>query len=395
MPQFYSLTGLRGWLALYIFMLHYNYCSDVYKPFTQIGRIGVTVFFVLSGTVLTLAQNNNCKFETNECLKIYMGKRIARIFPMYYLSLIFSFPDILPYVTSGININLLSIVLQLFGISTWLPIYYLFWNGPSWSVQTEIFFYLLFPYIYTKIKLNFENDMKKLLYLGASLIFFNFILTFMFLFFQDSCPGPQSVRVYIMPYSTISVFILGMITTFISKQLQQEQYYISSIINNPYILDFYSLGLVLFLTLAGYSPCISNYFGYGIFGFPACILILMLMHQEGNNTKSILLKILKVDICIKAGEISYTFYLFHYVWPGLAIYMGYNVPPVDSNNVSMYKEPILMLPYLIFNIGFSVIVHYYIEEYIYKKCYLKLKNTYKCNCNTEVNSKTEPLMEKI
>lgn len=55
MFNFKSLTGLRCFLAFYIFVYHYMGCSDIYSVFALNGRIAVTTFFVLSGVVLSLA----------------------------------------------------------------------------------------------------------------------------------------------------------------------------------------------------------------------------------------------------------------------------------------------------------------------------------------------------
>ena len=69
-----------------IFTLHFNYFADakygsVLKNFTEEFHIGVTLFFVLSGFLISLRYSDMINFN----FKNYAINRIARIYPIYFI----------------------------------------------------------------------------------------------------------------------------------------------------------------------------------------------------------------------------------------------------------------------------------------------------------------------
>lgn len=174
-----ELTGLRGLAALHVFFLHYymifcDYSDSAqqvidYGPETPplrpffIGNAqnSVTMFFVLSGFVLTLIYANG--FAKKESLRMYYIKRIARIAPVYWFCLLFFLPFVftefwweeLLLVFGGTGHKVAALILTPFGLQSWSPLHVFWqqWNPPSWSVSCEVFFYLAFPFIVRKVTL--------------------------------------------------------------------------------------------------------------------------------------------------------------------------------------------------------------------------------------------------
>src|ERR1700755_1520169 len=91
-----GLDGVRGLAALMIMFYHFTPDSSntgsflhFLKKISVIGQSGVTLFFVLSGFLITrilLASKPN-----KDYFKKFYTKRALRIFPLYYLFLIICF----------------------------------------------------------------------------------------------------------------------------------------------------------------------------------------------------------------------------------------------------------------------------------------------------------------
>ena len=104
------------------------------------GYLAVSAFFVLSGFVLM--QSYGCTVWTQGSLIRYARGRLARVYPVYALSLLL----VVPYISLSRVPNKTSLVanyvLLFQGWSGTLPVN---WNTPAWSLSCEMFFYLSFP----------------------------------------------------------------------------------------------------------------------------------------------------------------------------------------------------------------------------------------------------------
>ena len=104
------------------------------------GYLAVTTFFVLSGFVL--ARSYAETRWTGRSLLRYGAGRLARVYPVYVLSLAVVAPFILADGTPGKAPLVAAHGLLLQGWLGHLPVS---WNTPAWSLSCEIFFYLSFP----------------------------------------------------------------------------------------------------------------------------------------------------------------------------------------------------------------------------------------------------------
>lgn len=154
LKYYHNLDGLRGLAAFSVLLFHFVYDKRVNSNIDDIAFIktsavmlqhGVTLFFVLSGFVITrillVSKDNHDYFSR------FYKRRALRIFPLYYLYLIVHF-YIFPFIVSGhpnteFNRQLpVYIYLQnmdwLTGIAS---------NGPGhyWSLAVEEHFYLFWP----------------------------------------------------------------------------------------------------------------------------------------------------------------------------------------------------------------------------------------------------------
>ncbi len=148
--HFPSLDILRGVAALSVVVCHciahFRWESfPTQNPLAlwfRVGWIGVDLFFVISGLVITSSALNLSDQAPDRFRKLYLSRRLSRIVPLHYLTvflyLIFITPEIL---TSGSLARLIATHLTFthgFSPNTLGAL-----NGPNWSLAVEMQFYLL------------------------------------------------------------------------------------------------------------------------------------------------------------------------------------------------------------------------------------------------------------
>ena len=178
------LTSLRFIAALLVFFSHYSGVpySRTSQPLQSIfleGNVGVTIFFVLSGFLITLHYFPPLA-EGNFSTYGYFLKRAARILPLYWFMLGLAF-------VSGELIHAPVFAPQPLANWTLSQGYF---NGlatsilaPGWSITVEVSFYLIAPLILRSC-LPMADDLKRvggrlinwtigLLLIGLALIWFS------------------------------------------------------------------------------------------------------------------------------------------------------------------------------------------------------------------------------
>ena len=144
-----SLTGLRGVAAAYVVLHHFFLGLTFKNPFTTFlahGYLAVDLFFVLSGFVMTLNYGhmfqNGC---SRDSLLIFLSRRIARVYPLYFVATSCAFLLILvgwlgAPPTDALKTCFLQnlAMVQAWGFGPSL-------DAPGWSISAEWAAYLLFP----------------------------------------------------------------------------------------------------------------------------------------------------------------------------------------------------------------------------------------------------------
>lgn len=143
----HGLTIFRFVAAGYVFLFHCNSrlpldMPDWMRLVVNNGAIGMSFFFVLSGFVMAWSSRNGIRSD-------YIKARIMRIYPAYFLMGVLTIPFLVDKDPRGIASGL---ALFITGTQAWIPQAFSFWNfSGSWSVSTELFFYLVFPIIFPLI----------------------------------------------------------------------------------------------------------------------------------------------------------------------------------------------------------------------------------------------------
>ena len=85
-----NLTGLRFYTAMWVFIFHLSteYIKEFNVIFSQKGYLGVDMFFILSGFILSYVYFNDLSSSPLTLKKYYnfIIKRFAKIFPLHILS---------------------------------------------------------------------------------------------------------------------------------------------------------------------------------------------------------------------------------------------------------------------------------------------------------------------
>jgi peptidoglycan/LPS O-acetylase OafA/YrhL len=149
-----ALDGLRGIAVLLVLAVHTDQ-PHMFKPLLRDGWVGVDLFFVLSGFLITrilLKSRTSTHYFRN-----FYARRILRIWPVYFAMLLFVFAceryGILRVQVTTWCWMFLATFTQNFYVAHngWDAIPD--WLGPTWSLGIEEQFYLIWPLLVRKLSL--------------------------------------------------------------------------------------------------------------------------------------------------------------------------------------------------------------------------------------------------
>jgi peptidoglycan/LPS O-acetylase OafA/YrhL len=177
-PHYPALDGLRG-LAIILVLLFHNFR---YIPLFEYNWVGVDLFFVISGFLITgilLRERNTENYPQN-----FYVRRILRIFPIYYFSLLLLFYLLPRSINYSFNTEYFFRNQKWFWFfgENWLFIVHdpgnkIFLAGHFWTLALEEQFYILFPWIILLVKnrsklISLLLAILSLLFIGRLLIAF-------------------------------------------------------------------------------------------------------------------------------------------------------------------------------------------------------------------------------
>jgi peptidoglycan/LPS O-acetylase OafA/YrhL len=153
-PELRPLTAFRFFAALAVFFRHVcPWLGDhpdvppvVYRVMND-GFCGVTFFFVLSGFILTYNYRAAFARLSAPAVGTFYAARVARIWPVHLLTFALAAVVLHREIAAAPAWYAGPAVANLALVQSWFPhetIYYSF-NSVSWSLSDEVFFYALFP----------------------------------------------------------------------------------------------------------------------------------------------------------------------------------------------------------------------------------------------------------
>lgn len=301
------LDGLRALAVILVILFHSG--IELFSG----GYIGVDIFFVLSGYLITGIIYKKIKknsFSFNE----FYAKRIKRLIPPVTIVKIFSLL-VGYYLMSPYQFSIL--IDQAFYSIILLSNFYLSKNSDyfslstfenplmhTWSLSLEEQFYLIFPIFFLTIYKKFRNKIIFFLsfFLLISLFFSQFAgnLTFEKPFIEDKLfffnqPGFAS---YFMPVGRFFEFLLGSVSYLLTGRLKNFSF-------SHKTLSYFGISLI-FLSLIFYDR--NSGFPNFLTLIPALgtILIIVYFPKEKSYLNFLIYKPI-----LLIGTISYSLYLWH------------------------------------------------------------------------------------
>ncbi len=144
-----SLDGLRA-IAIVLVMLHHSPAMKAYFGVPRYGWIGVDLFFVLSGYLITgilVEARSGANYYRN-----FYARRALRIWPLYFAVLI-AITAVMPRVVRSEHLSVglppwyyFLLLQNLFFSRALLP-----FLSPTWSLAVEEQFYLIWPFVISLI----------------------------------------------------------------------------------------------------------------------------------------------------------------------------------------------------------------------------------------------------
>lgn len=151
----HALTGLRFVAAFQVLAYHgLAPRADAawwMRGLVGSGYVGVSLFFVLSGFVLTYTYHDSLR-DGSATRRAFLAARVARIYPVYLLSLLVALPPLFWLFEAkgiGMQAGWLSRLTGAYAllVQAWDPRKACLLNCPAWSLSVEAFFYVAFLFV--------------------------------------------------------------------------------------------------------------------------------------------------------------------------------------------------------------------------------------------------------
>lgn len=303
-----EIDGLRAVAVLSVFIFHLN------ANWLPGGFVGVDIFFVISGYLITSILYNDCE-EGRFSLARFYQRRIARIFPAFFTvalatlagaALVYSPQDL-----ASAGANLVAALLSVANVKYMLQGSY-FQISPDaqpflhyWSLSVEEQFYIIFPIL---LFLIFR-------YARAYLVPILALLTIGSL---AACVVLTQVNpvwaFYLLPTRAWELGAGALLAAFLSTSSQQA-------VPNPRLLPFAGLlvigGSIIFVQEGSQFP------GWQAI-FPVVGTVAIIASGAGSNSR--VEQWLSSRPMVNIGKMSYSLYLWH--WPVFSLidYQFYALP---------------------------------------------------------------------
>ena len=308
------ITGLDGIRAIAVIMvLAYHLKLALFKS----GFLGVTVFFVLSGYLITGILISEVEEEGTIDLKNFWLRRIRRLVPA-----VMSMAVVIIFVSAVVNKIIFTkgckdFLASVLGFNNWWQIfnkvsYFEAAGVPSpfthcWSLAIETQFYLIYPLIllgiYKLVKSRGEGRAKRgLLFAGVTLLLALISVILMIVLFD---PQKDASRVYYGTDTRAFSLLFGALLA-ILWEYRMVPRRLSASVNM--VLGSVSFAVLLVMTIAING---SSNFWYRGGQFVGTILTVLVIYTVSGR-KTWLSRFLSNPVLKWIGDRSYSIYLWHY-----------------------------------------------------------------------------------
>ena len=306
-----EIDGLRALAVLPVIFFHAG--IDFFKG----GYIGVDIFFVISGYLITsiiLREINQGKFSI---LNFY-ERRARRILPALFFvmsfSLICSWFFLLPGEFKNFGQSLISVTFFVSNIFFWRKSGY--FDGAAeympllhtWSLSVEEQFYLLFP-IFLVITFRFGK---------RTIVSMILLIAFLSLGIAEwGWRNEPQANFYLTPTRVWELMIGALASFYLQRERVSKEWH-SSIA----LIGFLMIVIPMFYIFDGNTPFPSY-----LTLFPTVGTVMIIVFASENN---LIGRLFSLDPLVKIGLISYSMYLWHVP---LFVFSKYLIPQGDHNAI--------------------------------------------------------------
>jgi len=296
-----NIDGLRA-IAV-VSVIFYHATLDIFgiRLFPG-GYLGVDIFFVISGYLITAIIFNEFYEKNNFSLINFFDRRIRRIFPALLLAIIIFLLPSFYYLISFAFVSDVKSINSIFTFST--NYYYSYINQVygtessldkpflhTWSIALEFQFYA-FISIFFLLAYKYFNKF----YLHVLILFFLISLVFCQI---NSVINPVSN--FYLPYGRFWEFIAGCFVYFLQKKINKDKKNFFT-----FTLPLVNLFLIIFCFFYFNNNTIHPSIITLILIINVCLLIIFSHHNFFIEN------ILTSKLFTKIGLLSYSLYIFHY-----------------------------------------------------------------------------------
>jgi peptidoglycan/LPS O-acetylase OafA/YrhL len=316
-----ALTSLRLFGALLVFITHAAYLApfanaQLAHDFTFIGinggHFGVSLFFVLSGFVLTWSTGAGYR------LRDFYRRRFLRILPNHLVTFL---PALGVTLLIGATIGLGPLLVNyLFLLQGWVTDQTFGAPSPNpvtWTLGVEILFYALFPLFFLLVRRIRRDRVWHWWVATGLLVLATTVVVGAIL--PSGPPSPlfpsgtwaQHKALLFFPITRLPDFFIGMLT---ARLVQEKRF--------PKI----KVGWAAAIAIAVYAlttAFLPPYYGFsGVFAFPAALLVGAAATRDRSRPG-----FLESRPALWLGETTYAFYLVHLPLLSLGLFVAAKVLP--------------------------------------------------------------------
>jgi len=302
---FPTLDGLRAVAVAIVIIAHVDhrvYNSKWVSTFIPFGNLGVYIFFVLSGFLITTLLLKEKVTTGDISLKDFYRRRFFRIVPVAYLFLVTII--ILKY-AFNLPLTMPDIILGFFFLRRLDNPFNQFYTTHFWTLSYEEEYYILYPFI-----------LKKSLRLYVYTLLFIIAMQFLFLtplYNYFHFPGKKLFyQVFVTSFEGLTIGSLFSILVF------------QKIIDPSKKRKYLTVINLLLVASIVFIHQLDIYFPVRVFS--SALIALFIVFNINPNNKTIFYRILNSKPFIYVGKLSYSIYIWQQIftialpWKGLFPY---------------------------------------------------------------------------
>lgn len=328
MVKFYSkeLDGLRGVAVLLVLFFHFGRLPNS-SIGLEFGWIGVQLFFVLSGYLITRILLDQKNQSLLLYLKVFYWRRSLRIFPLYFAFLL---SLVLLYFLTRQPDGFPSIAGYLF---TYTFNYSIIWEGLHvsrffthlWSLSVEEQFYIFWPFV-----VYFLSSKQLKICIVFLLVSGPIIRYGLYLALKDRLQEPETLgtAIYWFGISHLDAFAIGAFVNFFPAKFLRVRpavwFLASSFLFAMAIFIMHKTHIINSITSFGFEIHAIDHLKYVWQNSLLNILFAMTLWVILTNGSYLL----SLKPIVSVGQISYGIYVFHFPIMGIVnkVATAYQVP---------------------------------------------------------------------